>query len=208
VAEHDKQERTGPDLAGRPPSRAQVTAAVSKLEAPLAAAVKAAGAVFPPDFVLSNGTSVDISGFKGPASAGSAVGGAEAGKWRPYDGAGQYPKLPYLGGSGAPFSLCVKSTHESTKLPAAADVVNRLHVRSELNVFLPNPNNVSGVLLAFATMVAREVGLGGAGGDINAMSSYLDLQLLYGCSAEECAKIRTGAAGKIAADAVVGPARY
>jgi hypothetical protein len=41
-----------------------------------------------------------------------------------------------------------------------------------------------------------------------AMSSYLDLQLLYGCSAEECAKIRTGAAGKIMADAVVGPGRY
>jgi len=28
-------------------------------------------------------------------------------------------------------------------------------VRSELNVFLPNPNNVSGVLLAFATLAGR-----------------------------------------------------
>ena len=38
--------------------------------------------MFPPDFVLSNGTGVDITGFKGPASAGGEVGGAEAGKWQ------------------------------------------------------------------------------------------------------------------------------
>jgi hypothetical protein len=74
-----------------------------------------------------------------------------------------------------------------------------------LNRYAPaNPNDVSGVLLAFASLVAKELGLGGEAGAANGMSSYLDLQLLYGCSAEECAAVRDGAAGKIKADAAAG----
>lgn len=200
------------------PSADAVGAALDKLEAPAARAVAAAGAVFPPDFLLHagwKGGHVPIEEYQHPAGAGAGAeaageAGNEDGKWRAYDGSGQYPALPFLGGAGAPYSLCVKSTHEFKSLPAAADVVRKLHVRSPATGgFQAHPNDVSAVLLAFASLVARELGMGGddaggaaaGAGATNGMSSYLDLQMLYGVSVEECAAVREGAAGRIKADA-------
>jgi len=198
------------------PSVEAVSAAIDKLEAPAARAIAAAGVVFPPDFLLdvsseSTGGHVDTEKYE-PSVAAAAAAPVGGGKWRTYDGSGQYPALPFLGGSGAPYSLCVKSTHDFTSLPDAVDVVRRLHVRSsETGVFLAHPNDVSGMLLAFASLVARELGMGGGapglgvgGSATNSMSSYLDLQMLYGCSQEGCAMVREGEAGRIKADAAAG----
>ena len=106
------------------------------------------------------------------------------GDWRAYDGGGQYENMPFLGAAGAPFSLCVKShrvVKASAKLPSAREVVTRLHVRRADSPFVTHPNDVNAVLLAFATLVANELGLGGdvrgkAHAPRNEKSSYLDLQ--------------------------------
>ena len=192
------------------PAPDAVAAAVEKLEAPAARAVAAAGAVFPPDFVLNpgwKGGHVPVEEYK----AGGDGAAPSGDKWRTYDGSGQYPALPFLGGAGAPYSLCVKSTHEPKDLPSAKTVVEKLHLRSPTSGgFLAHPNDVSGVLLAMATLVAKELGLGSddagdaqsGAGAINGRSSYLDLQLLYGRSEEECAAIREGASGRVKADAI------
>ena len=107
-------------------------------------------------------------------------------------GAGQYPKLPFLGGAGAPFSLLVKGTRAMDHLPPPIDVVRRLHARPSAEAFVSHPNDVSGVLAAFAELARKEIGAGSDSGSSRCeMSSYFDLQMLYGTSAEECAAIRT-----------------
>ena len=56
---------------------------------------------------------------------------------RAASGAGQYPKLPFLGGAGAPFSLLVKGTRAMDHLPPPIDVVRRLHARPSADASSP-----------------------------------------------------------------------
>ena len=56
---------------------------------------------------------------------------------------------------------------------------------------------MSGVLAAFAELARKEIGAGSDSGSSRCeMSSYFDLQMLYGTSAEECAAIRTFGGGE------------
>ena len=116
---------------------------------------------------------------------------------RPFDGVGQLAKMPILGGCGAPYSVCVKSSREYLRdLPPARDVVRLLHLRPDDDAFVPHPNGISVVLLAFAKLVSADLGLGGDSlAANNPMSSYLDLQVLYGTNAGECDDVRGGTVG-------------
>jgi hypothetical protein len=176
--------------AGAPAPDA-VAAATAFLSQPLARLVAAAGATFPPDHVVnpnpsagSTLTEVLLRDDAGLDASAAPLTPSPGGDWRAYDGGGQYENMPFLGAAGAPFSLCVKShrvVKASAKLPSAREVVTRLHVRRADSPFVTHPNDVNAVLLAFATLVANELGLGGdvrgkAHAPRNEKSSYLDLQ--------------------------------
>jgi hypothetical protein len=82
-------------------------------------------------------------------------------------------------------------------------------VRPSDDAFVPHPNDISLVLLAFGKLVSADLGLGGDEFSANnAMSSYLDLQLVYGTNAGECDDVRGGEpGGKILADAAAARGR-
>ena len=179
--------------------------ASEKLSGPAAAAVASMGATFPPDFLLDPAGAIPAEKLLANLP-GDVYVDADA-KFRPFDGVGQYAKMPILGGCGAPYSVCVKSSREYLRdLPPARDVVRALHLRPSDDAFVPHPNEISCVLLAFAKLVCADLGLGG---DLlaanNPMSSYLDLQVLYGTNAGECDDVRGGEPrGKILPDAAAG----
>ena len=182
--------------------------ASEKLAGPAAAAAASMGAVFPPDFLLDPAGAIPAE--KLLANFPEDVIFDPDAKFRPLDGVGQYPKMPALGGSNAPFSICVKSAREYLRdLPPARDVVHALHVRPNDDAFVPHPNDISLVLLAFGKLISADLGLGGDEFSANnAMSSYLDLQLVYGTNAGECDDVRGGEpGGKILADAAAARGR-
>ena len=163
------------------------------------------GAAFPPDFLLDPAGAIPAE--KLLANLPGDVYADPDAKFRPFDGVGQYAKMPILGGCGAPYSVCVKSSREYLRdLPPARDVVRLLHLRPDDDAFVPHPNGISVVLLAFAKLVSADLGLGGDSlAANNPMSSYLDLQVLYGTNAGECDDVRGGTArGKILPDAAAG----
>ena len=179
--------------------------ASEKLSGPAAAAVASMGAAFPPDFLLDPAGAIPAE--KLLANLPGDVYADPDAKFRPFDGVGQYAKMPILGGCGAPYSVCVKSSREYLRdLPPARDVVRLLHLRPDDDAFVPHPNGISVVLLAFAKLVSADLGLGGDSlAANNPMSSYLDLQVLYGTNAGECDDVRGGTArGKILPDAAAG----
>lgn len=179
--------------------------ASEKLSGPAAAAVASMGAAFPPDFLLDPAGAIPAEKLLANLP-GDVYADLDA-KFRPFDGVGQYAKMPILGGCGAPYSVCVKSSREYLRdLPPARDVVRLLHLRPDDDAFVPHPNGISVVLLAFAKLVSADLGLGGDSlAANNPMSSYLDLQVLYGTNAGECDDVRGGTArGKILPDAAAG----
>ena len=182
--------------------RASVSAgAPAAIPAAINAAPDAAPTIttFPPDYLLDPTGCVPIESVAADVARSDD---AVPSRWRSASGAGQYPKLPFLGGAGAPFSLLVKGTRAMDHLPPPVDVVRRLHARPSADAFAPHPNDVSGVLAAFAELARKEIGAGSDSGSSRCeMSSYFDLQMLYGTSAEECAAIRTFEGGKIKPDA-------
>ena len=193
-------------LASRPPTPAAAAPRVSAgapaaIPAAIPAAPDAAPTItsFPPDYLLDPTGCVPIESVAADVAPSDD---AVPSRWRSASGAGQYPKLPFLGGAGAPFSLLVKGTRAMDHLPPPVDVVRRLHVRPSADAFSPHPNDVGGVLAAFAELARKEIGAGSDSGSSRCeMSSYFDLQMLYGTSAEECAAIRTFEGGKIKPDA-------
>ena len=179
--------------------------------APSADSLSAAtGATFPPDYLVDPTGCVPVESIADDSEA-TRKRAAElaSATWRPYDGAGQCEKFPSLGGVGAPFSLLVKTKREGLEdLPPPRVVVHRLHCAAAPDgedapraYFAKHPNPVSGVLVGFAELVRHELGLGGVNNkgtaSTNGMSSYLDLQLLYGASEAECAAIRDGEDGRL-----------
>ena len=182
--------------------------ASEKLAGPAAAAAASMGAVFPPDFLLDPAGAIPAE--KLLANFPEDVIFDPDAKFRPLDGVGQYPKMPALGGSNAPFSICVKSAREYLRdLPPARDVVHALHMRPNDDAFVPHPNDISLVLLAFGKLISADLGLGGDQFSANnVMSSYLDLQVVYGTNAGECDDVRGGEpGGKILADAAAARGR-
>jgi hypothetical protein len=132
--------------------------ASEKLAGPAAAAAASMGAVFPPDFLLDPAGAIPAE--KLLANFPEDVIFDPDAKFRPLDGVGQYPKMPALGGSNAPFSICVKSAREYLRdLPPARDVVHALHVRPSDDAFVPHPNDISLVLLAFGKLISADLGL-------------------------------------------------
>ena len=192
-------------LASRPPTPAAAAPRVSA-GAPAAVPTAVPGAIptittFPPEYLLDPVGCVPVECVAAASSNPSPSNPSRA-RWRAASGAGQYPKLPFLGGAGAPFSLLVKGTRAMDHLPPPIDVVRRLHARPSADAFVAHPNDVSGVFAAFAELARKEIGAGSDSGSSRCeMSSYFDLQMLYGTSAEECAAIRTFEGGKITPDA-------
>ena len=207
---------SGPDSAA-PPAASPAPVAVDpalakraseKLSGPAAAAVASMGAAFPPDFLLDPAGAIPAEKLLANLP-GDAYADPDA-KFRPFDGVGQYAKMPILGGCGAPYSVCVKSSREYLRdLPPARDVVHALHLRPDDDAFVSHPNEISVVLLAFAKLVSADLGLGGDSlAANNPMSSYLDLQVLYGTNVGECDDVRGGEPrGKILPDAAAGRGR-
>ena len=195
-------------LASRPPTPAAAAPRVSA-GAPAAVPTAVPGAIptittFPPEYLLDPTGCVPVEFVAAQSShpSPSNPSPSNPARWRAASGAGQYPKLPFLGGAGAPFSLLVKGTRAMDHLPPPIDVVRRLHARPSADAFASHPNDVSGVLAAFAELARKEIGAGSDSGSSRCeMSSYFDLQMLYGTSAEECAAIRTFEGGKITPDA-------
>ena len=187
-------------LASRPPTPAAAAPRVSA-GAPAAVPTAVPGAIptittFPPEYLLDPTGCVPVE-FAAAASSNPSPSNPSPARWRAASGAGQYPKLPFLGGAGAPFSLLVKGTRAMDHLPPPIDVVRRLHARPSADAFVSHPNDVSGVLAAFAELARKEIGAGSDSGSSRCeMSSYFDLQMLYGTSAEECAAIRTFEGGR------------
>ena len=190
-------------LASRPPTPAAAAPRVSA-GAPAAVPTAVPGAIptittFPPEYLLDPTGCVPVEFVAAQSShpSPSNPSPSNPARWRAASGAGQYPKLPFLGGAGAPFSLLVKGTRAMDHLPPPIDVVRRLHARPSADAFASHPNDVSGVLAAFAELARKEIGAGSDSGSSRCeMSSYFDLQMLYGTSAEECAAIRTFEGGR------------
>lgn len=129
---------------------------------------------------------------------------AVAHRRRRADGGGMHPDHPYLGQGGRPYAVAVpgKSLHKrlGETLPDAGAVFDRLFARE---TFAPCPCGANALIVFTALLATHEFFRTDAGrgedGDgverpwVNANSSFLDLQSLYGATDERTRSLRDGA---------------
>ncbi|KAE8267578.1 hypothetical protein A4X09_0g4768 [Tilletia walkeri] len=120
-------------------------------------------------------------------------------KYRTVDGSGNSCAHPQLGAGFTAYARSVSAmTPASGARPDTGLTFDLLMRRSE---FKPHPGGISSLLFSMANMITHDLfSTKGDQPEINQHSSYLDLQVIYGKTAEENQRVRKGTDGLLHAD--------
>ena len=139
------------------------------------------GATFPPDFLLDPAGAIPAEKLLANLP-GDVYVDADA-KFRPFDGVGQYADAHPRRVRRSVLGVREELEGVPPGPAPARDVVRALHLRPSDDAFVPHPNEISCVLLAFASSSAPTSASAAIPRRKQPDSSYLDPQVLYGTNA-------------------------